>query len=101
MLEVSLGTGRTHQIRVHFNHLNHPVFGDPDYNGRASQLHRLPEMLRRRGQSLLKLIDRQALHAKRLRFIHPKSGERIEFDSELPEDFRKLLEKLPKSLLLT
>ncbi len=100
LLELTLKTGRTHQIRVHLNHLNHPVFGDPEYNGRNSQIDRLPDMLRRRGQALLKLIDRQALHAKKLSFIHPKTKKRVEFESDLPEDFALLLEKLPKTMLL-
>lgn len=80
LVEVSLETGRTHQIRVHFTHIGHPVAGDPEYSrGRAS---------RRLG------LDRQFLHACRLKFDHPFTGESMEFSSELPEDLRGVLEEL-------
>ena len=52
-LEISLETGRTHQIRVHLNHLNHPVFGDPEYNGRTSQIQRFPSHLQKTGHGLI------------------------------------------------
>ena len=97
-LELTLKTGRTHQIRVHLNHINHPVFGDPDYNGRKNQLHRLPSHLQRRGMSLLKIINRQALHAKSLEFIHPQSMKSMKFDSELPPDMKSLMEKIPVTI---
>jgi 23S rRNA pseudouridine1911/1915/1917 synthase len=94
LLELTLKTGRTHQIRVHLNHINHPVFGDPDYNGRNVQLKRLPASIRSTALELLKIIDRQALHAKKVSFIHPESKERISFDTELPEDMIKLKKAL-------
>ncbi len=96
LLEVDLLTGRTHQIRVHFSHLGHPVFGDPDYGGRH-KWHRGafgPE--RQLGQRLLAVIDRQALHAARLRFAHPVSGEEMELSSDVPGDFGGVLELLRK-----
>jgi 23S rRNA pseudouridine1911/1915/1917 synthase len=99
-LEVRLKTGRTHQIRVHLNHLNHPVFGDPDYNGRKSQINRLPFQLQKRGLALLKLINRQALHATTLEFSHPRTGKTVRFESALPPDMQQLLAKIPESLLL-
>jgi len=99
-LEIHLKTGRTHQIRVHMNHLNHPVFGDPDYNGRKSQLNRLPAHLQKRGLALLRLIDRQALHAKRLEFIHPRTQQLMTYDSALPEDMQQLIDKIPEILML-
>jgi len=99
-LEISLKTGRTHQIRVHLNHINHPVFGDPEYNGRKSQVYRLPSHLQKRGASLLKSIDRQALHAKQLQFIHPKTNKILKFDSDLPEDMQFLLDKIDDTLML-
>jgi len=99
-LELSLKTGRTHQIRVHLNYINHPVFGDPDYNGRKSQIYRLPSHLQKRGASLLKSIDRQALHAKKLQFIHPESNKRMEFDSRLPKDIQFLVDKIDDTFLL-
>lgn len=97
LLELTLKTGRTHQIRVHLNHINHPVFGDPDYNGRNIQLKSLPASIRNNALQLLKIIDRQALHAKKVSFIHPERKERVSFDSELPEDMIRLKEALINS----
>jgi 23S rRNA pseudouridine1911/1915/1917 synthase len=99
-LEISLKTGRTHQIRVHLNYINHPVFGDPEYNGRKSQIYRLPSHLQKRGASLLKSIDRQALHAKQLQFIHPKTNKMMRFDSKLPEDMQFLVDKIDDTLMI-
>jgi 23S rRNA pseudouridine1911/1915/1917 synthase len=99
-LKISLKTGRTHQIRVHLNHINHPVFGDPDYNGRKSQINRLPSHLQKRGAFLLKSINRQALHAKNLQFIHPETNQLINFDSDLPDDMQQLLDKIEDTLML-
>ena len=81
LLECSLDTGRTHQIRVHMQSLGHPLVGDPVYRGgRASGV----------GPAL----RRQALHAARLEFSHPVSGARRRFAAPLPEDFRALLNSL-------
>ncbi|HOP07570.1 MAG TPA: RluA family pseudouridine synthase [candidate division Zixibacteria bacterium] len=93
-VEVHLQTGRTHQIRVHFSHLGHPVLGDPEYGGRE-KWHRgvfAPERLLAR--KLLIQMPRQALHARRLEFEHPITGEEIKIETELPEDFAGLLELL-------
>jgi 23S rRNA pseudouridine1911/1915/1917 synthase len=95
LLKLTLQTGRTHQIRVHLNHINHPVFGDPDYGGRQAQLNRLPGHLRTKGSNLLKKMPRQALHARFLSIVHPESGQRLSFKSKLPYDFRNLLQNLP------
>jgi len=100
LLELKLSTGRTHQIRVHLNHINMPVFGDSVYNGRKSQLRRLPSHLQKRGDSLLKKINRQALHAKELTFIHPQNSKKVSFSTELPEDMKYLIDKLEDVLLL-
>lgn len=100
LLEVELDTGRTHQIRVHLSFIHHPVVGDPEYNGRETQLKRLPHNLRRRGTHLLKILERQALHAKKLTFIHPQTNKQVEFESNLPEDFAEALDKLPSFFLL-
>lgn len=75
-----LETGRTHQIRVHMAHIGHPVLGDPVYGGRRK--------VRTLG------MECQCLHARRLRFVHPASGEPVELCSELPEYFLSVLEKL-------
>ena len=75
-----LETGRTHQIRVHAMSINHPLVGDPVYGPKNSKIK----------------LNGQALHAKKLGFIHPTTKEYIKFDSELPDYFQKLLEKLRK-----
>ncbi len=75
-----LETGRTHQIRVHAMSINHPLVGDPVYGPKNSKIK----------------LNGQALHAKKLGFIHPTTKEYVEFDSELPDYFQKLLEKLRK-----
>lgn len=100
IMELNLKTGRTHQIRVHLNHINLPVFGDPVYNGRKSQLRRLPSYLQKRGMALLKSINRQALHAKQLSFVHPQSKERLKFESNLPEDMARVINSIKHTLLL-
>jgi 23S rRNA pseudouridine1911/1915/1917 synthase len=89
-IEVSLETGRTHQIRVHMAHIGHPLVGDPVY-GRSTR--------RRRGMTdaqhdLLRAFPRQALHAARIELRHPGSGEAVAFDAPLPADFERLLTEL-------
>lgn len=96
LLKLNLETGRTHQIRVHLASLNHPIFGDEAYGG--TQIfygNTLPKM-KSRVQNLLEIMPRQALHAKTLGFVHPHTKENVRFDSELPEDFKKLIEQLKK-----
>jgi 23S rRNA pseudouridine1911/1915/1917 synthase len=77
LLECGLETGRTHQIRVHLASIGHPLEGDPVYAGRGP-----------------KLLARQALHAWKLAFRHPASGESVRFESPLPADLRALLASL-------
>ncbi len=91
-VSLRLETGRTHQIRVHMAHLGHPVFGDPEYGGRT--LKGLSRGDAVSAEEMLAGILRQALHAKTLGFQHPATGERIRFDSELPEDMSHLLDRL-------
>lgn len=79
LLDVSLETGRTHQIRVHMAALKHPCVGDPLYGGD-------PVLARRLG------LDRQWLHAVRLGFVHPESGEQVEFESPYPPDLQHALD---------
>ncbi len=90
LLDLRLETGRTHQIRVHVLHHGHPVFGDPVYGGRSQTQGIKPEY-RRHAKYLLTLIKRQALHARQLGFAHPRSGERLEFSSELPADLTAVI----------
>ena len=94
LVEAQLVTGRTHQLRVHFAHLNHPVLGDPDYGGRMKWVGGIDPSLRISAVSLLDMIDRQALHALRIEFIHPATGKKIEVTCDLAEDMAQLLEVL-------
>jgi 23S rRNA pseudouridine1911/1915/1917 synthase len=94
LIKLKLKTGRTHQIRVHMSHIKHPIFGDPTYGGRKINYgFELPK-IKSRTENLLEIMQRQALHAKTLGFLHPKKNERVFFDSPLPEDFTELLKKL-------
>ncbi len=97
LLSIRLKTGRTHQIRVHLSYLNHPVLGDPEYGGRQKWVKGIHDKHRLFGQKLLTLIDRQALHAKKLGFTHPRTKEYKELDSSLPEDIDNVLDFLRKS----
>lgn len=90
-LRVRLETGRTHQIRVHLAAKGHPVLGDPTYGGRNKQLIKLNQRDQQLALELLKLMSRQALHAKTLGFIHPETGEQMSFDSELPDDMQVVI----------
>jgi len=87
LLEVRLETGRTHQIRVHMAHIRHPVFGDPVYGGRL----RLPPRADGALVEAMRAFRRQALHAYRLGFRHPASGEELLFEAEIPADMAQLL----------
>lgn len=91
LLKLKLMTGRTHQIRVHLHSIGHPVFGDPDYEGRKPHGVKITVKTREKINKLLGLISRQALHAKILGFIHPFTKERMHFESNLPHDFQNLL----------
>lgn len=89
LVECTLETGRTHQVRVHLAHIGHPLIGDPLYGqGFKSKLRKLPEPLREK----LAPLDRQALHAAHLAFVHPVSGTLLEFNSALPADLAEIVE---------
>lgn len=90
LLKLMLETGRTHQIRVHLSEAKHPLLGDSVYGGDA----RLGNIKDVKLRSLIKELGRQALHAKTLGFIHPSSGEYVEFDSALPEDMQRIIDYL-------
>ncbi|HSG99800.1 MAG TPA: RluA family pseudouridine synthase [candidate division Zixibacteria bacterium] len=92
LVDVELKTGRTHQIRVHFAHLGHPVFGDPEYGGRDKWHRGLFGPERLFGRELLATFPRQALHARALAFTHPHTGQALAFDAALPPDFQALLD---------
>ncbi len=91
-ISVALETGRTHQIRVHFAHRRHALVGDPVYGGRLA----LPKGAGSELVGVLRRFRRQALHARRLEFAHPVSGEHIRLEADAPEDFRALLAALEK-----
>jgi len=94
LLEVKLLTGRTHQIRVHFSHLGHPVLGDPQYGGREKWHRGIFAPERPLARKVLAVIKRQALHAQRLSFDHPITGQKISLRAEPPEDFHTLIQLL-------
>lgn len=94
LLDVTLLTGRTHQIRVHFSHIGHPVFGDPEYGGREKWHKGIFAPERPLGKKLLGLIKRQALHAKKLVFEHPVSGQEMTCEAQVPDDYNKILNVL-------
>jgi len=97
LVEIRLETGRTHQIRVHFAHIHRPILGDPDYGGRAKWVIGIDPTQRRLANQLLDLISRQALHASRLEFEHPETGEMISVTGEMPDDMKQLLVFLRES----
>ena len=89
--ELELETGRTHQIRVHLAHIQHPVIGDPLYGGRQAYLNRIQPIHHPFATKLLSYFSSQALHAHRLTFTHPVSGRKMEFKSPLPTGFTDAL----------
>ncbi len=93
-LMVTLGTGRTHQIRVHLAHIGHPVFGDPTYGGRRRKYGDFSQQLMRKARQCLEVIDRQALHARRLVFTHPITDTTMRLEVAVPEDMKALKEAL-------
>ncbi len=97
MLCLRLETGRTHQIRVHLAHIGHPVFGDHAYGGTGRQLGGLNKRETVLMIELLKMMPRQALHAKTLGFVHPVTGESCLFESSLPDDMKRFVERLRKA----
>lgn len=93
LVECKLETGRTHQIRIHFKHFGHPLFGDPQYGGdkilKGTKFNKYKQFI----DNCFQVLPRQALHAKSLGFIHPHTGEEMFFENDLPEDMRTVIEK--------
>lgn len=94
LVRLKLQTGRMHQIRVHLTHFGHPVFGDASYGGRSATWGGLEGKKAQQAADLLKLISRQALHAKTIGFMHPAKNEFVKFESDLPKDMQAVLKKL-------
>ncbi len=91
LVEVALLTGRTHQIRVHAAHLGHPVLGDPLYGSRSREKNLVGP-----AKAWASRIKRQMLHAFRLSFDHPLSGDRLSFEGEMPSEMVRLVDELEK-----
>ncbi len=94
LLRLRLKTGRTHQIRVHLSSKGHPVFGDETYGGRVPHSVNLTNNIKSQIKNLLEMMPRQALHARVLGFVHPRTREKLHFESALPEDMQNVLKTL-------
>jgi 23S rRNA pseudouridine1911/1915/1917 synthase len=94
LLEIQLETGRTHQIRVHMKHEGYYVFGDKTYGGDRVRYGPNSGSRKAMFNNLFAMMERQALHAKTLGFVHPETDQFVSFDSPLPEDFQFLLNTL-------
>ena len=96
LIECQLETGRTHQIRAHMKHIGHPIFNDVRYGGDKILKGTIFNKYKQFVDNCFKIMPRQALHAKTLGFLHPKTNEKMYFDIELPNDFNSCLEKWKK-----
>jgi 23S rRNA pseudouridine1911/1915/1917 synthase len=96
LLELKLDTGRTHQIRVHMEYIGNPIIGDEVYSGRDTRkiFRIVPSIYREIVNEILNTINRQALHAYKLSFIHPTRNQEMTFEVPLPMDIENLLMKL-------
>jgi 23S rRNA pseudouridine1911/1915/1917 synthase len=93
LLQLSLETGRTHQIRVHLAHIGRPIIGDPVYGTNVVSLPRYPALER-----WLRAFPRQVLHARELQFTHPETGETMTFSALLPDDLATLMTRIRQAL---
>lgn len=93
LVECVLETGRTHQIRAHMKEIGHPLFADERYGGMEILRGQRSSTYKAFIANCMKLCPRQALHAKTLGFVHPRTGKQMDFDSQWPDDFRALIEK--------
>ena len=93
LVECILETGRTHQIRAHMKHIGHPLFGDERYGGTEILRGQRSSTYKAFIQNCFKVCNRQALHARTLGFVHPTTGQQMDFTSDLPNDMRQLIDK--------
>ena len=93
LVELKLETGRTHQIRVHMQHIGHPLFNDATYGGDRIVKGTVFNKYKQFVENCFKILPRHALHAKELGFTHPHTRQWIQFDSELPDDMTQVIEK--------
>jgi 23S rRNA pseudouridine1911/1915/1917 synthase len=93
LIKCNLETGRTHQIRAHMKYLGHPLFSDATYGGDKILRGNVTSKYKQFVENNFEIITRQALHAKSLGFIHPKTKEWMQFDSELPNDFKTVIDR--------
>jgi 23S rRNA pseudouridine1911/1915/1917 synthase len=93
LVECKLETGRTHQIRAHFQHIGNPLFNDHEYGGNKILKGTISTLYKRFVENCFELLPGQALHAKTLGFVQPTSKQQLSFDSELPSSFNELLSR--------
>jgi len=93
LLKCRLETGRTHQIRAHMKYIGHPLFNDVRYGGNKILKGTTFTKYKQFVENCFKILPRQALHAQSLGFVHPETGEKLQFQSQLPEDFLAGIEK--------
>ena len=93
LVQCRLETGRTHQIRAHMKHIGHPLFNDMRYEGDKILKGTTFTKYKQFVENCFKVLPRQALHAQTLGFTHPESGKKMQFQSELPEDFVAAVDK--------
>ncbi len=93
LVECKLETGRTHQIRAHFEYIKHPLFNDPEYGGNSILRGTTFTKYKQFVHNCFKILPRQALHARTLEFQHPGSGKTLSFETRLPDDMHQVIEK--------
>lgn len=93
LVKCRLETGRTHQIRIHFKFIRHPLFNDWEYGGDRIMKGTLTSKYKQFITNCFHILPRQALHAKSLGFLHPSTGKYMHFDSDIPDDMQQVIDK--------